>query len=148
MLCLPQDPDWDAGNFNDAVRGDGNGLIYGAEYRDGPSINDYLFGNSHVGHDIPCVVCLARQSSVLMIPGKSKCYDGWTLEYSGYLMSSHIAHPQATDYYCVDKDAEDLDGAVTMEGGLLLYFVEARCGSLRCPPYVNGREFQCVVCTK
>ena len=148
MLCLPRDPDWDAGRYNDAKRGSSNGIIYGAEYRDSPGINDNLFGKSHFGHDIPCVVCLVRQSSVLIITGKSKWgYDGWSLEYSGYLMSSHLGHQKPADFYCVDKDPEDVGGGAVQSGGLLLYFVEARCGSLRCPPYVDGREFQCAVCT-
>ena len=147
MICLPRDPDWDAGNHNDALHS-ATGLLYGAEYRDGQSRNDNLFGKSHHDHDVPCVVCLVRQSSVLVIPGKSKCYDGWSLEYSGYLMSNSYQHTGATDFYCVDNNPEDLIGGAKRDDGLFLYFVEPRCGSLRCPPYVEGREFQCVVCTK
>ena len=32
--------------------------------------------------------------------------------------------------------------------GLLFQFVEARCGSLPCPPYGNDKELSCAVCTK
>ena len=151
MLCLPKDPDWDAGKTNDATAGSGGtGLIYGTEFEDGSGRNDKLFGESHYQRDVPCVVCdVTKRSTVLMIPGRSKCYPGWTLEYAGYLMSGHYEHAGATDYYCVDKDPQDLPDGTTNENGHLLYFVEARCvASLRCPPYVSGREFQCVVCTK
>ena len=147
MLCLPKDPDWDAGKTSDNENPN-VGLIYGVEYEDGSSRNDQLFGESHQNRDVPCVVCEAVQrSTVLMIPGKTKCHPGWTLEYTGYLMSGYYGH-SATDYYCVDKDPENLPHGTADNNGYLLYFVEARCGSLRCPPYINGREFLCAVCTK
>ena len=148
MLCLPKDPDWDEGRYSD--KNDScTGLIYGAEFQDGQERSDHLFGESHFERDVPCVVCdVRKRSSVLMTPGKSKCPAGWTFEYSGYLMAGHHTHPATTDYYCVDKDPENLPGGEASQDCYLLYFVEARCGSLRCPPYVNGREFHCVVCTK
>ena len=147
MLCLPKDPDWDAGKYSDTTNTH-VGLIYGAEYQDGHDRSDHLIGEGHYDPDVPCVVCdVRKRSSSFMIPGKSKCYAGWTFEYSGHLMSGYYDHG-ATDYYCVDKDPENLAGGEANDNGYLLYFVEGRCGSLRCPPYVNGRELQCVVCTK
>ena len=148
MLCLPKDPDWGAGIYSDTTNS-AEGLIYGTEYQDRQSGSPDLFGQGHYERDAPCVVCdVRKRSSVLMIPGKSKCYAGWTFEYSGYLMAGYYDHSGATDYYCVDKDPENLTGGEANDNGYLLYFVEVRCGSLRCPPYVNGRELQCVVCTK
>ena len=149
MLCLPKDPDWDAGKTTDNTD-PSVGLVYGVEYEDGSSRSDPLFGESHYQRDVPYVVCdVTKRSSVLMIPGKSKCHEGWTLEYSGYLMAGYYDFSGATDYYCIDKDHENLPGGTGNDNGYLLYFVEARCGaSLRCPPYVNGRELQCAVCTK
>ena len=148
MLCLPKDPDWDAGKFSDK-EDSYTGLIYGAEYQDGQGRSDQLFGESHYERDVPCVVCdVTKRSTVLMIPGRTKCHPGWTLEYTGYLMAGHYDHSGGTDYYCVDKDPENLPDGTRDDNGHLLYFVEARCGSLRCPPYFNGREFQCAVCTK
>ena len=148
MLCLPKDPDWDAGKFNDKMDAD-VAYIYGTEYEDASGRSDRLFGDDHQNHDVPCVVCEVRKrSSVLMIPGKTKCHAGWTLEYSGYLMAGYYNHNGATDYYCVDKDPEDIPGGENNSNGRVLYFVEASCGSLRCPPYVSGREFQCSVCSK
>ena len=142
MMCLPRDPDWDSGIYNDKYD-QYTGFIFGTEYEQAK-----LFGESFKNQDVPCVVCLVRRPSVVMIPGRSKCYDGWTFEYSGYLMTGHHWHDGATDYYCIDKAPEITPGGAGIDYGYLLYFVEARCGSLPCPPYVGGREFQCVVCTK
>ena len=148
MLCLPKDPDWEAGKTSDTLQRTA-GLLYGAEYEDGSGRNNYLFGERHHDHDVPCVVCeTTKRSTVLMIPGRSKCHAGWTLEYAGYLMAGYYDHDGATDYYCIDKDPENLPDGTANDNGYVLYFVEARCGSLRCPPYENGREFQCAVCTK
>ena len=148
MLCLPEDPDWDNGKFSDKLDPD-VGFVYGAEYQDGQGRNDRLFGESHHDNDVPCVVCeVKKRLTVIIIPGKSKCAAGWTFEYSGFLMAGKHAHPAATNYYCVDKDPENVPSGRADKNGYLLYFVEARCGSLKCPPFVNGRELQCVVCSK
>ena len=148
MLCLPEDPDWASGKYTDKLDS-AVGYIYGTEYQDGQSRNDQLFGESHHDNDVPCAVCeVKKRLTVLMIPGKSKCTAGWTFEYSGFLMTGHYAHPAATDYYCVDKDPENIPSGGASHDGYLLYFVEARSGSLKCPPYINGRELQCAVCSK
>ena len=108
MLCLPKDPDWEAGKTSD--KADPNvGLIYGVEFEDSSGRSDQLFGKPHHDRDMPCVVCdVTKRSSVLMIPGRSKCHPGWTLEYTGYLMAGYYSHPGATDYYCIDKKPENL----------------------------------------
>ena len=149
MLCLPKDPDWEAGKTSDKTD-PSVGLIYGVSYEDSSGRSDQLFGESHDDRHVPCVVCdVKERSSVLMIPGKSKCHPGWTIEYVGYLMAGNYDHDGATDYYCIDKDPENVPDMKDNDNGHLLYFVEARCGSsLRCPPYVNGRELMCAVCTK
>ena len=148
MLCLPTDPDWEGGNYSDAHNVH-TGLLYGTEYHDGQDRTDTLFGEDHYQQDVPCVLCNVKgRSSTIMIPGKTRCHAGWTFEYSGYLMSGHYAHTAATDYYCVDLSPEEVPNSSEDKNGRLLYFVEARCGSLLCPPYVEGREFRCVVCTK
>ena len=149
MLCLPRVPEW--GEYSDKLD-PSVGYMYGAEYQDGQDRTDELFGRSHHDHDVPCAVCnLKRRSSVIMIPAKKSCFPGWTLEYSGYLMTgrhNHEHHKSATDYYCIDASPEDIDGGKADHNGYLLYFVESVCGSLRCPPYKNGRELICVVCSK
>ena len=48
------------------------------------------------------------------------------------------------------EDLENVLGNGHDQNGRLLYAVEASChaNSLPCPPYVQGREIACVVCTK
>ena len=83
-----------------------------------------------------------------MIPGRNACYKGWTLEYSGFLVSGDYGHASATEYICLDRNPDFNSGGFTSNDGALLYFVEVVCGSLECPPYVNGRELTCAVCSK
>ncbi|XP_014668859.1 PREDICTED: uncharacterized protein LOC106810100 [Priapulus caudatus] len=83
-----------------------------------------------------------------MIPAWNTCPPSWSLEYHGYLMSSHELHKGRSNFVCVDEDPEvNLSGDGNEDGGLW-YPVEAKCGSLPCPNYVNGREITCAVCTK
>ena len=84
----------------------------------------------------------------MMIPGRKTCYDGWKVEYSGYLSSGYYSHPGPSEYICVDESPEITNGSSTSDlNGKLLYMVEARTGSLPSPPYYNGRELTCVVCS-
>ena len=81
-----------------------------------------------------------------MIPAKVSCPTGWTKEYDGFLMSQHYTQKGST-YICVDKEYETVSGGHENKNGGLLYVVEVVCGSLSCPPYENGFELACVVCT-
>ena len=83
----------------------------------------------------------------LMIPGKQTCPPSWTKEYHGLIMTQH--HTQkGSEYICVAENMQNLSGGSPNQDGGLLYVVETRCGSLKCPPYVDGFELGCVVCTK
>lgn len=64
-------------------------------------------------------------------------------EYTGYIMSGYHGHVSATEYICVDKKDTKI-GHGTKLIGRLLYMVEAKCGSLPGPPYVEGREVTCI----
>ena len=146
MLCLPKDPDWAMHTDSEDAH---SGFVYGAEYQSSYGRTDLFFGKGLVDQDVPCVVCNVKsRSSSIMVPGKTSCHPGWTLEYTGYLMSGYYNQPAATDYYCIDKKPESVTGGERNDDGYLLYFVEARCGSLKCPPYVNAWELTCVVCSK
>ena len=146
MLCLPKDPDWAL--YTNGVQSR-SGYVYGAEYEPSDDRTDKFFGKDHSQHDVPCTVCsMKSRSSSIMVPGKKTCPVDWSLEYWGYLMSGYYLHKGATDYYCIDAEAETLPGGAENKDGHLLYFVESRCGSLACPPYVEGRELTCVVCSK
>ncbi|XP_045169997.2 uncharacterized protein LOC123532599 [Mercenaria mercenaria] len=142
-LCLPEEPVW--GVYEDSEQT--AGTVYGAEYELYNRNMDKFFGKALLNKDVPCCVCRTKRPSVIMLPGRNICYDGWTLEYSGYLTSGHETH-HATEFVCLDGDPEFLSGGASDADGKLFYFVEARCGSLRCPPYVNGRELTCAVCSK
>lgn len=146
MLCLPKDPEW--GKYDESKNRVG-GYLYGVEYEMDQGRDKTMFGKSMYQNDVPCVVCeVKRRPRKLMIPGKITCYDGWTREYWGYLMSSHYDHVKQSNHYCVDADPASLPGGHENQNGYLLYFVEIRCGAFRCPPYILGRELPCVVCTK
>ncbi|XP_062579286.1 short-chain collagen C4-like [Saccostrea cucullata] len=141
-LCLPTDPQWGSHNsWKDGHRG----LLYGAEYKGVPS--DFV---SHlVDHDVPCAVCeTVGEKSVIVIPARTSCYSGWKTEYSGYLMSGNYDYEAGSVYSCVDRYPQTVIGGSPRKNGYLFYLVEGRCGSLKCPPYMDGWEITCVVCSK
>lgn len=143
MLCLTRDPEF--ADYDDAVNS--GAYIYGTEYRTSGGVN--LFPDDKISHDVPCVVCeVGQRSSTMMIPGRKTCYPGWTREYWGYLMAGYYTHKAPKDYYCIDAQPEQLFAGSAVVPGSYLYFVQSRCMPLQCPPYVEGRELTCVVCTK
>ena len=82
-----------------------------------------------------------------MIPAKTSCPTGWTSEYTGFLMADYHGHRGST-FECVDSNMETLQGGSANRNGAVFYVVEARCGSLPCPPYREFFELSCVVCSK
>eukprot|EP00058_Branchiostoma_floridae_P013327 XP_002598815.1 hypothetical protein BRAFLDRAFT_74508 [Branchiostoma floridae] len=143
-VCLPKDPEW--GVFTDGNQGYG-AYMYGAEY-ELSTVNNPFQSVSGRNHDVPCAVChVASRGSKLMIPARLSCPSGWTREYKGYLMTSHYAQYRS-EFVCMDGEPETRPGGHVNHNGALFYPVEAYCGSLPCPNYVQGRELTCVVCTK
>ena len=137
-VCLPPDP-----NFV-KTKGPDHGRMYGAEY----DSSNFFASHSH-DEDVPCVLCRSLlASSVIMIPGKNKCYSGWKMEYHGYLASAHHVYPGQTSYACLDINPEYILGGVANHNGKLFNNVVAKCGSLKCPPYINDYPLTCVVCSK
>lgn len=63
-------------------------------------------------------------------------------------MAGYYLQEAGTTYTCVDNKPDTLHGGSTDKDGKQFYLVEAVCGSLKCPPYVKGREIVCVVCSK
>ena len=113
------------------------------------SYSGYPFRRNLHNHEAPCIVCLVKsRSSMLMMPARNDCPSGWTEEYHGYLMTSYYNHRNQKDFVCVNKDPEYVLGTNGNKDGVLLYFVEGGCGSLPCTPYVLHRELKCAVCTK
>ncbi|KAL3874769.1 hypothetical protein ACJMK2_037739 [Sinanodonta woodiana] len=142
FLCLTEDPLW--GKYN---RGSANSaFIYGAEYELPAESNP--FSTVSLEDDMPCCVCKTSRTPTIMIPGRTECYPGWTMEYNGYLMSGHHSHAGSTNYVCVDTNPEARSGGSANLEGHLVYLLQAKCGSLPCPPYNEGRLLTCVVCSR
>lgn len=142
-LCLPADPSWL--NYTDGIN-EWTGRIYGTEIDLEDSLLS-IFGKQVYQQDMPCAVCKTSMSTSVMIPARSSCYHGWKQEYKGYLMSAYHGHFGPHNYICVDSLPDFIPHGGKDNNEHVLYLVEAVCGSLPCPPYVNGRELACVVCS-
>ncbi|XP_052075864.1 uncharacterized protein LOC127713952 [Mytilus californianus] len=136
-VCLPPDPNY--------VKT--SGLEYGRMF--GAEFDSNFFASNANDEDVPCALCRTeRATSVIMIPGKNTCYSGWKEEYHGYLASGLYSHVAASAYVCVDINPEYIIGGVDQHLGKLFYEVLTKCGSLKCPPYINNYPLTCVVCSK
>ncbi|XP_022110568.1 uncharacterized protein LOC110990077 isoform X2 [Acanthaster planci] len=144
FVCLPQKPQW-GDSYKDGFQSFSH--LYGTEYRVGTfdpfsHVNTEFLNN----HAVPCAVCRLVHKTKLLYPAKLSCPSGWMKEYSGFLMAGYYAHGR-TKALCVDEAPEVVFGSSTAKYGALLYVMESACGSLPCPPYVNGREITCTVCS-
>ena len=143
-LCLPDEPE-----FLEVVPGlqSARSRISGAEYEIGNSFNP-LFISLH-NKEIPCALCYTPlRSDKIEIPARISCPPSWTREYTGYLMSSIFATRHRSNYECVDENAVGIPGSAANTNGHLFYFTEVLCTTLNCPPYFEGNELACVVCTQ
>ena len=146
-ICLSPDPLW--GHYSDAQ--DSDAKVMGVEYElAGAAHGDTtaFFHKSLHDDDAPCSVCRSPRPTVIMIPGRNQCYKGWNLEYKGYLVAGYYGRDASSEYVCLDENPNVIPGGHNDQNGALFYMVEGRCGSLLCPPYVDGRELTCVVCSK
>ena len=143
--CLPLDP-----NFLTPINGNQvyRALIYGAEYETLTDSSSHVHGCQNF--NVPCAVChVSNRTAVYMVPAKYTCPIGWTREYYGYLMAEYTGETRhRTQYTCMAVTLQPVPGTSANHDGLVLYFVEGRCGSLPCPPYDNTKELSCAVCTK
>ena len=144
LVCLPETPTW--GNYFDGQNAY-RGYIYGAEL-DIEVGTGNVFKTRMANHDIPCAVCTTPFSMTHMFPGRSGCYQNWTQQYTGYLVSSLHGRNLDLEYYCLDANPKTVPHGEVDHNDCVLYVVEAKCGSLPCPPYVEGREIACTVCSK
>ena len=150
-LCLHEHPQWKT-YING---GQNSGKIYGVEYELYQSNNVFSLSNNggNLLHDnpAPCAVCyVGGRSTVFMVPARTQCPDGWTMEYLGYLASEYSTSTRGhkrTSYICWDEAPEVAVGG-TSQNQAVIFPVEVHCGSLPCSVYVTGRELTCVVCSK
>ena len=64
-------------------------------------------------------------------------------------MTGHHTQQRGYNYACVDKDPEAIRGLHANTNGALFYFVQGSCKELgECPPYIQGAELTCVVCSR
>lgn len=147
-LCLPSEPQWgvDDNRVNKSPH-------IGATLMDNYDINikNTLFDQKYSYYRIECAVCLttSKRSISLMIPGRKDCYNGWHKEYSGYLMAGYPSHSAASDYLCLDGNPDFLHRIPSWSYKSIIYSVYSKCnGATSCPPYVEGKEMVCVVCSK
>jgi len=152
-LCLHNSP-----KFLNTVAGaqTDSSWIYGVEYefKQGFS-NKQPFSYENNGgadlwhNDAICVVCFSPKASVQhMVAGRPDCPSSdMHLEYSGFLASERHSHPAQGEYICLDYAPEPRPGGAAASYGGLLYPVQVGCGALSCPPFVDGAELTCAVCT-
>ncbi len=142
-LCLHSEPE-----FLRTIAGQQQwrGKLYATEYE---PVQAPAFSNMF-RHDAPCSVCYtAARSAKITVPGRITCPASWTKEYHGYLMGSdHHAPRGSRSPVCVDVNAESIPGTSGQNVKSLFYFFETTCLGIDCPPYTNGAETTCVVCTK
>jgi len=143
-LCMTDEPIWgkhDTGTQEGA-------LLYGTGYEYGARSELPMFNRNLDEYNTPCAVCQTRRSINIMIPGRNKCTDGWTLEYHGYLFAGRSTHTGSSQFICVDVEPGIVGLSKRKSDQSLLYIAEVRCGTLPCPPYNDGWEPTCVVCSK
>jgi len=151
-LCLPEEPQWK--NYLEGHQSH-TGRLSGVEYElfnSGSARNNIFSEANNGGADLvnnpaPCAVCYVQsRSTVLMIPARTQCPDGWSVEYAGYLVSNRY-QLKSSSYICLDEAPETATGAMA-QNHALFYPVEVECGTLPCSVYIGGRELSCVVCSK
>ena len=137
-LCLPLNPSYTTNN-HDINPWFAN--LYGAE--------NQTDAESRFQQDPVCAVCQAPYGVTLMKPATTTCQTGWALQYAGYIMAeqSNSTHERTT-FICVDDKQEARENSNRNDNGYLLYYTKGRCGSLPCPPFVDGGTLACVVCSR
>jgi len=110
-------------------------------------------GGPLVKKPAPCSVCYVQgRSTVLVIPARTECPDGWNTEYAGYLVSEYNMNSQGrpryrNNYVCLDEAPEVAAGGINFDQSVI-YPVEVQCGTLPCSVYDSGQELACIVCSK
>jgi len=152
FLCLHEEPLWN--NYVDGDHGF-TGSIYGVEY-EAFDRNNIFSEINNGGHSLadkpaPCALCyVQRGSTVIMIPARNQCPNGWTTEYEGYLVSQYsgpLQDRKRSSYICWDE-APEVTVGTSGQNQAVIYPVAVQCGSLPCSKYISGRELTCVVCSK
>ncbi|XP_052093890.1 uncharacterized protein LOC127729946 [Mytilus californianus] len=146
-LCMPSIPSY-TGDESGSAESD-RGSLYGIQLGLDTSEGSSPFDTSKDGYLVDCAVCqILANPAVFMQAATNTCPTGWTVEYTGYLMSEIAAGVTATSkgYACMDKDAPLATDSSADDA--FVYPVEGKCGTLLCPNYEDNAELTCVVCSK
>ena len=135
FLCLPHDVQW--AQYGSSHSQDSR--LYGVEY-------ELETGTGQYNQDASCCLCKTNRSTVVMIPARTTCFPGWTLEYTGYLAAGQRSS-SVTNYVCIDAHPESRVGGNVNRNEASIHNVQVQCGSLPCLPYVDSRQLACAVCS-
>ncbi len=139
FICIPNKP-----QFKNASLPDCFTEIGGVQFQ------ATLFGEKLEGGDSLCAVCLSTKRSVkLMIPAKSECPgSGWTMEYSGYLMTSLESDNNNAVFECIDEKSAVTSTSTTCGNAGFNHVVFNVGGETGLPEASYKRQaVTCVVCT-
>ena len=79
----------------------------------------------------------------------SRCPGGSVAQYNGHLSSTYYQNAAGAEFLCLDAHPEDRQGSQEQkQDSAYIEHAVTVCGSLPCPPYVNGQVATCVVCSK
>ena len=144
-LCLP-----DQQEFLDVAPGPQThrSKVYGTEFEIVNPPSPSVFSDLH-NFNVPCAACYASQRGAqIMIPGVVTCPSSWNMEYYGYLIAESFANHRMS-YECMDISVEGIPGSEANDDvSARIYLAEGFCHGVTCPPYQDGFELPCVVCTK
>ena len=144
IFCFPgiDDQEFDR-NF---IQNNQGSLYHAAKLGGGSSAPDIIEGNT-----LACSVCETKRSTVIMIPARRTCPQGWQLEYEGVLMAKgrFLFVNRQSSTICVSLAFEPSFASQQRSNALDIFNVNILCddGNL-CDVNNNNFDVHCVVCTK
>eukprot|EP00117_Sycon_ciliatum_P038877 scpid82922/ scgid28815/ Short-chain collagen C4 len=141
-LCMPMEPE-----YSEYIpKTQSNSILQTAELQT-PSKAIPAFGSLYQNTPV-CALCQASgRSAQFMFPARLTCPAGWNKEYDGYLMTAKY-NLQRTEYICMDKQPEVMEGTSKNVNGALLYFVETNSKTHVPNAYIGEKELTCSVCSR
>ena len=139
IICLPNNPEYD-----NTTPPSSKSRLMSLEYQ---TAN---FKKSLNGFDVPCVVCHAKnRAAKFTFPARVSCPANWTIEYTGFYMTSYYGHKNNLNLLCIDADADGVPGTQSTKNTAIVYSLQAACDAgLPCPPLQKNNIIRCSVCTK
>ena len=136
MLCLPSNP------IHYSNGASGIEYVFGVEYQTSGTLNHADARN------MPCAMCeVTGKSTVMVIPSRYVCPNGWRLEYNGYIMVGDDSEEGSSMYDCIDVSLEQIPGTGSDQGWHHLWPVRLGSSSDSLP-YDGSNAMTCAVCSK